>query len=97
MRLSMEASHKNHRPHIKVGKDTEEEEEDLLDDLQLENAILCKLVVQMSFPCTLYGLPAKHFDFCRSTHLLLNFKTLFQAHMHVTTKAQRTHSIALYN
>ena len=24
-------------------------------------------------------------------------KTLFQAHMHVTTKAQRTHSIALYN
>ena len=61
MRLSMEASHKNHRPHIKVGKDTEEE--DLLDDLQLLNAILCKLVVQTSFPCMLYGLPAKNVDF----------------------------------
>ena len=28
----MEASHKKHRPHIKVGKDAEEEEEAVIED-----------------------------------------------------------------
>ena len=38
--ISMEASHKKHRPQIKVGKDAEEEEQDSLRSLVMPDTVL---------------------------------------------------------
>ena len=46
----MEASHKTHRPHIKVGKDEEEEEEDVARVLVLSVRIALRVALRVSVP-----------------------------------------------
>ena len=45
----MEASHKNHQPHIKVGKDAEEEEEE--DLWPWYDAVICFATDDLSIEC----------------------------------------------